>query len=67
MTFFDPRQGERLSFTVDPVAGVGLPARGQWIEITGAFDHPASRQCGPDAGSILICRAVFVATDISVS
>jgi hypothetical protein len=62
MSFFDPRQGERLSFTVDPAAGMELPARGQWIEIIGAFDHPASQQCGPDAGSILVCRAVFVVT-----
>jgi hypothetical protein len=65
MSFFDPRNTERLNFTVDPAAGVGLPARGQWIEITGAFDHPASQQCGSDAGVILICRAVFVATDVS--
>ena len=62
MSFFDPRNRERLNFTVDPAAGVGLPARGQWIEITGAFDHPAAQQCGPDAGSILVCRAVFVVT-----
>jgi len=67
MSFFDPRNRERLNFTVDPAAGVGLPARGQWIEITGAFDHPASQQCSPDAGGILVCRAVFVATDVSVT
>lgn len=67
MTFMDSRNTERLDFTVDPAAGVALPARGQWIEITGAFDHPAAQQCGPEPGGILICRAVFVATDISVS
>ena len=67
MSFYDPRNRERMDFTVDPAAGVELPARGQWIEITGAFDHPASQQCGPEAGGILVCRAVFVATDISVS
>jgi hypothetical protein len=67
MTFFDPRSRERLNFTVDPAAGVRLPARGQWIEITGAFDHPASQQCGPDAGGILVCRTVFVATEVSVT
>lgn len=67
MGYFDSRSRERLNFTVDPAAGVGLPARGQRIEITGAFDHPASQQCGPEPGGILICRAVFVATDISVS
>lgn len=62
MTYADPRNRERLNFTFDPAAGVELPARGQWIEITGAFDHPASQQCGPDPASILICRAVFVVT-----
>lgn len=66
MSFYDPRSAERLPFTVDPAAGVGLPARGQWIEITGAFDHPAAQQCGSDAGAILDCRAVFVVTDVSV-
>jgi hypothetical protein len=65
MSFADPRSTQRLNFTVDPATGVGLPARGQWIEITGAFDHPAAQQCGTDAGVVLICRAVFVATDIS--
>jgi hypothetical protein len=64
--FFD-RSTERLNFTIDPAAGAELPERGQWIEITGAFDHPAAHECGPDAGSILPCRAVFVVTDISVS
>ena len=67
MTYADPRNRERLNFTVDPAAGIELPARGQWIDITGAFDHPASQQCGPDPGNILACRAVFVATHISVS
>jgi hypothetical protein len=67
MSFFDPRNTQRLDFTVDPAAGLGLPPRGQWIEITGAFDHPASQECGPDAGGILVCRAVFVATEVSVT
>jgi hypothetical protein len=67
MGFFDEGNTERLNFTVDPATGVELPERGQWIEITGSFDHPAAQQCGPDAGSILVCRAVFVATDVSAS
>ena len=67
MSFLDPRQNQRLNFTVDPAAGAELPARGQWIEITGGFDHPAAEQCGPDAGGVLPCRAVFVATYISVT
>lgn len=67
MSFFETGNRERLNFTVDPAAGVELPPRGQWIEITGAFDHPAAQECGSDAGGILVCRAVFVATDVSVS
>lgn len=67
MTFYDPRNTERLNFTVDPAAGVELPPRGQWITITGAFNHPAAQECGADAVGTLECRAVFVATDISVS
>jgi hypothetical protein len=67
MSFFDPRNTQRLNFTVDPAAGIELPERMQWIEITGAFDHPASQQCGPEPGGILNCRVVFVATEISVS
>ncbi len=67
MGFFDERNTDRLNFTVDPATGLELPERGQWIEITGSFDHPASQQCGPEAGGILHCRAVFVATAVSVS
>lgn len=64
--FYDPRNTERLNFSVDPASGAELPQRGQWIQITGAFDHPAAQQCGPDAGAILVCRGVFVATDVRV-
>jgi hypothetical protein len=64
MSFYDSRNGDRLNFTVDPASDVELPSRGQWIEITGAFDHPASQQCGPETGRILVCRAVFVVTDV---
>lgn len=64
MTFYDPRNRERLNFTVDPATDLELPERGQWIEIIGAFDHPAAQECGPDAASNLSCRAVFVATEI---
>jgi hypothetical protein len=64
MSFYDPRNTDRLDFTVDPAAGVVLPERGQWIEITGAFDHPAAQHCGPEAIGILNCRAVFVASAV---
>jgi hypothetical protein len=64
MTFSDPRNRERLNFTVDPASDLELPERGQWIEIIGSFDHLAAQECGPDAASNLSCRAVFVATEI---
>jgi hypothetical protein len=58
---------DHLNFTVDPATGVEPPERGEWIAITGAFDHPAAQQCGTNAGETLTCRDVFVATDISVT
>jgi hypothetical protein len=64
MDFYDPRNRERLAFTFDPASGATLPDRGQWIEITGAFDHPAAEQCGPDVGRIVECRATFVASEM---
>jgi hypothetical protein len=64
MDFYGERSSDRLLFTVDPASGATLPERGQWIEITGAFDHPAAQECGPDVGRILECRATFVATEL---
>ena len=48
-----------LQFLVDPDAGVAMPARSQWVEVTGSFDHPAADACGNVAAQ-LICRSEFV-------
>jgi hypothetical protein len=48
-----------LVFAVDPDAGVTMPARSQWVEVTGSFDHPAASTCG-DVAAMLNCRATFV-------
>jgi hypothetical protein len=64
MDFYGDRSAERLMFTVDPASGATLPERGQWIEITGAFDHPAAQEC-PGVSRILECRATFVATELN--
>ena len=48
-----------LPFVLDPGAGVTVPGRPQWVELTGSFDHPASTDCG-DAALVLVCRSSFV-------
>ena len=58
----------RFSLSLDPAAGVAMPDRGQWVEVTGHFDHPAARDCGEvadlmemDAGELTFnCRLQFV-------
>jgi len=52
-----------LDFVVDPSSDLVLPERGQWVTLTGAFDHPDATSCG-DAAAVLICRFAFVLTDI---
>ncbi len=47
-----------FAFVVDPAAGISMPARSQWVEVTGAFDHPAAATCG-EAGVVLRCRSIF--------
>jgi hypothetical protein len=54
-----------LDFVIDPAAGVRMPARNQWVEVTGSFDHPAASTCG-DVGAVLICRFTFVVTSAVV-
>ena len=54
-----------LDFVVDPTAGITMPARSQWLELTGSFDHPASSECVGVAG-VLNCRANFVVTSVRV-
>jgi hypothetical protein len=54
--------GSGFVFSVDPET-VAMPDRGQWIRVTGRFDHPAADDCTfgePAIRSILQCRAQFV-------
>ena len=53
--------GPGLRLAVDPGAVV-MPKRGQWIEVTGQYDHSAAQRCGypPESAAVLACRAQFV-------
>jgi hypothetical protein len=54
-----------LDFVLDPSAGITMPGRSGWIEITGSFDHPASSECVGVSG-VLNCRATFVVSSVRV-
>lgn len=66
-----PEQGswagdaDYLQFVVDPDASVAMPARPQWVKVTGSFDHPAATTCG-DVAAVLICRSEFVVSSAVV-
>jgi hypothetical protein len=67
-----PRESDQFGtgfvFSVDPQA-VAMPDRGQWIRISGRFDHPAAEICtyGDDPmRTVLQCRAQFVADTVEV-
>jgi hypothetical protein len=65
MSFYDPRNANRLDFAVDPDSGAVFPSRGQWIEITGHWDDPASALCPTDTDlGTLSCRIQFVVTSV---
>ncbi len=64
-----PEEGfvSRLSMSIDPASGVEMPARGQWLRVTGRFDHEAADACGdlvvgdtPREPVVLYCRLQFV-------
>jgi hypothetical protein len=69
--------GVEETLFVDPDSAVTLPERGQWLRITGAFDHPASALCadaseafgdrlGPEQ-AVLECRTHFVVSAAEVT
>jgi hypothetical protein len=67
----DPSEpGRRLTASIDPASGVSMPARGQWVEVTGHFDDPTAQRCGEvaelmgsDAGAVIFnCRLQLVLT-----
>ena len=72
-----PDESEATAFEwliVDPESGVELPDRGQWLRITGAYDHPDSPACADanaqaglhdsDALAVLECRVRFVVSAV---
>ena len=69
-----PRDGfeeQRLFLSIDPATGVQMPKRGQWIHVTGAFDHPAAAACadlaeGDEDPAIVVlrCRLQFVPSEV---
>ena len=69
----DSESGDRLTVTVDPASGVEMPERGQWVEVTGAFDNPAAQDCGEvaelmssDPGTLVFnCRLQFVLSAVA--
>jgi hypothetical protein len=55
-----------LQMKVDPASGVQMPLRGNWVLVTGMFDHPGAQACGSgsqeDVAFRLMCRMEFVVT-----
>jgi len=55
-----------LKMKVDPASNVQMPPRGNWVLVTGMWDHPGAQACGSDAQVDvplrLGCRMEFVVT-----
>jgi hypothetical protein len=65
MSFYDDRNANRLDFVVIPESGIVTPSRGQWIEITGHWDDPASALCATEGDlETLSCRIQFVISSV---
>jgi hypothetical protein len=71
----NPQEGlgfvQRLLLSIDPASGVEMPERGQWVRVTGAFDHPAAAGCADiavddhdPAAAAFHCRTQFVPTAV---
>ena len=62
-----------LALSIDPDSDVDMPARGQWVRVTGHFDDAAARQCAgaadmPSSDPVSIvfdCRLQFVPTSVT--
>lgn len=70
--------GAAAQLYVDPTGGVDLPDRGQWLRITGAYDHPDSAECAranregiglyaDDDHAALACRTHLVVSEVEVT
>lgn len=60
-TWDDPDNHDRLDFRRYP-STLALPAAGQWLEITGQFDHPSSTTC--EEFELMECRSTFTAIQV---
>jgi hypothetical protein len=66
--------GPQTRLHVDPSSGIDLPEPGQWLRITGSYDHPRAADCADaeeDAGqygdsdlAVLACRTNFVVSAV---
>jgi len=58
--------GNNLPMKVDPASNIQMPPRGNWVLVTGMWDHPGAQACGSDAQEDvafrLTCRMEFVVT-----
>ncbi len=73
----DSYTGPQARLFVDPASGVELPDRGQWLRITGTYDHPHSPDCaaahelvgefGSAEDAVLDCRTHFVVSAVEVT
>lgn len=69
-----PQEGTvaRVWLSIDPASGLAMPERGQWVRVTGQFDHPDAQHCADLAdpewedshGAVFACRREFVPTSI---
>lgn len=62
--------GAGFVLAIDPASGVEMPARGQWVEVAGRYDHPAAQACTwgePPEKATLACRAQFVVESARVA
>ena len=64
----------RITLSIDPASGVSMPERGQWIRVTGRFDHPLAEACAELAGddedpdhAVFGCRLQFVPASVEAA
>ena len=71
-----PEEGpvNRITLSIDPASGVSMPERGQWIGVTGQFDHPLAEACAALAGddedpdhAVFGCRLQFVPASVEAA
>ena len=74
----DYYSGPQTRLFIDPDSGVAMPERGQWLRITGAYDHPDAGGCAAAEEEVglysddadlaeLECRTHFVPSSVEVT